>query len=152
MTDEELPVLTFDCDAGPDTAPVDLNTLVTSRLLIQANSGGGKSRALRYLLEQTFGQVQHFVFDPEGEYATLRERFAYVLAGPGADVSPMVRKLMRLGINAASDFDRSGMPKHYKVVQVSGVPWLKKRVSSPGEKPVSELRSERLSRILGSSE
>jgi hypothetical protein len=54
-------------------------------MLIQANSGGGKSRAIRQLLEQTHGRVQQLVLDPEGEFATLRERFDYVLAGRGAE-------------------------------------------------------------------
>lgn len=41
-----------------------------TRLLVQANSGGGKSWALWRFLEQTHGQVQHHVIDPEGEFAT----------------------------------------------------------------------------------
>lgn len=59
---------------------VDLDALVDTRLLVQANSGGGKSWCLRRLLEQTHGGVQHLVIDPEGEFASLREKFDYVLA------------------------------------------------------------------------
>ena len=58
----------------------DLEALVGSRLLVQANSGGGKSWCIRRLLEQTHGHVQHLVIDPEGEFASLRERYDYVLA------------------------------------------------------------------------
>jgi hypothetical protein len=36
----------------------DLDVLVDTRLLIQANSGGGKSRTIRRILEQTHGKVQ----------------------------------------------------------------------------------------------
>lgn len=68
------PVLTF-----------DLETLVSSRLLIQGSSGAGKSFLIRYLLEQTHGRIQQFVFDPEGEFSTLRERFDYVVASAGGD-------------------------------------------------------------------
>lgn len=57
-----------------------LETLVNTRLLIQANSGAGKSWAIRRLLEQTHGYVQHLVIDPEGEFASLRAKFDYVLA------------------------------------------------------------------------
>lgn len=57
-----------------------LDSLIDSRLLIQANSGGGKSYAVRKLLEMTHGAVQQIVIDPEGEFATLRERFDYVYA------------------------------------------------------------------------
>lgn len=63
-----------------DSLALDLDRLVDTRLLIQANSGGGKSWCLRRLLEQTHGRVQHLVIDPEGEFASLRERFDYVLA------------------------------------------------------------------------
>ena len=66
----------------------DLDRLIASRLLIQANSGGGKTRTIRRLLEQTHGKVQHLVIDPEGEYQTLRKRFDYVLAAPkGGDTA-----------------------------------------------------------------
>lgn len=66
--------------------PVDLPRLLETRLLVQANSGGGKSWALRRLLEQTAGHVQQIVLDPEGEFASLRERFDYIVCAPnGAD-------------------------------------------------------------------
>src|SRR5438067_9069033 len=65
-----------------DTVGIDLSTLVDTRLLVQANSGGGKSWLLRRLLEQTHGRVQHLVIDPEGEFASLREKYDYVLAAP----------------------------------------------------------------------
>jgi hypothetical protein len=58
----------------------DLEKLVDTRLLIQANSGGGKSWCLRRVLEQTHGHVQHLVIDPEGEFVSLREKFDYVYA------------------------------------------------------------------------
>lgn len=90
---------------------VDLEKLIASRMLIQANSGGGKSRAIRQLLEETHGKVQHLVIDPEGEFATLREKFDYVLAAKtGGDViaSPklarmLCRKLVELGASAVLD-------------------------------------------------
>lgn len=73
-----IPTLTYK-SSGPGHH-VDLDRLIASRCLIQANSGGGKSRAIRQLLEGTHGRVQHLVIDPEGEFATLREHFDYVLA------------------------------------------------------------------------
>jgi hypothetical protein len=56
--------------------------LLETRLLVQANSGGGKSWALRRILEQTATKVQQLVIDPEGEFATLREKFDYVICAP----------------------------------------------------------------------
>jgi hypothetical protein len=90
---------------------VDVDKLISSRMLIQADSGGGKSRALRQLLEETHGRVQQFVIDPEGEFSTLREKYAYVLAAKtGGDVlaSPktaklLCRRLMELGASAVLD-------------------------------------------------
>jgi len=77
------PLLTFDADARG--LHVELEQLVSSRLLIQGSSGAGKSWLIRYLLEQTHGRIQQFVFDPEGEFTTLRERFDYVVASAGGD-------------------------------------------------------------------
>ena len=66
------------------TIDIDLVRLIPSRLLVQANSGAGKSRTIRRLLEQTHGQVQQIVLDIEGDFATLRERYDYILASKGA--------------------------------------------------------------------
>lgn len=96
--------------SGGKNISLDLDTLVRTRLLIQASSGGGKSWALRRLLEQTHGKVQHIVLDPEGEFSTLREKFDYVLVGQGGDVSAdwrhaelLARRLMELGASAILD-------------------------------------------------
>lgn len=94
-----------------DDLRIDLPTLLETRLLVQANSGGGKSWALRRLLEQTARGVQQLVIDPEGEFATLRERFDYVIAAPrGADAvaSPQTaallsRRLLETGVSAILD-------------------------------------------------
>jgi DNA-binding winged helix-turn-helix (wHTH) protein len=65
---------------------LDLGRLVETRALIQANSGGGKSYVIRKLLEEAHGQVQIILLDVEGEFASLREKFDFVLAGKGGDV------------------------------------------------------------------
>src|SRR5258708_5871117 len=64
---------------------INLPKLIESRLLVQANSGGGKSWLIRRLLEQSHGKVQQIVLDPEGEFKTLREKYDYILAGKDAD-------------------------------------------------------------------
>jgi hypothetical protein len=89
----------------------DADRLVASRLLIQANSGGGKTRTLRRLLEQSHGRLQHLVIDPEGEYHTLREQFDYVLAAPsGGDTvahprtaAMLAERLLQLNVSAILD-------------------------------------------------
>jgi hypothetical protein len=66
---------------------LDLDALLRTRMLIQANSGKGKSWLLRRLAEQLFGKVQVIILDPEGEFATLREKFDYVLVGKGGETA-----------------------------------------------------------------
>lgn len=97
--------------AGEGAIGLNVERLVETRLLIQANSGGGKSWALRRLLEQTHGRLQHLVIDPEGEFATLRERFDYVLAAKsGGDTAAdpraarlLAEKLLELNVSAILD-------------------------------------------------
>lgn len=100
--------MTFTLGTG---VSVDLDMLINSRLLIQANSGAGKSWALRRLLESSHGKVQHLVLDPEGEFASLRERFDYVLAAKqGGDTLAdprtaklLAERLLELGASAILD-------------------------------------------------
>lgn len=94
---------------------IDVQRLVESRLLIQANSGGGKSWAIRRLLEQTYGACQHIVIDVEGEFHTLREKFDYVLAGQRGDcpatvqsAALLMRRLLELGVSAIVDIYELG--------------------------------------------
>lgn len=63
-----------------------LENLIDTRLLIQANSGGGKSWAIRKLLEVTHGKVHQIVLDIEGDFPSMREKFDYILAGKGGDI------------------------------------------------------------------
>lgn len=93
-----------------DDVTVDLPTLIDTRMLVQAQSGAGKSWMLRRLLEQTHGQVQQLVLDPEGEFATLREKYDYVIAGKGGDCAAdprsaklLARRLLELGVSAVCD-------------------------------------------------
>ncbi len=60
-------------------ALIDLEELLATRLLVQGNSGSGKSHLLRRLLEQSAGLVQQVVIDPEGDYVSLAERYGHVV-------------------------------------------------------------------------
>ncbi len=89
---------------------IDLTTLLSTRLLLQANSGGGKSWALRRLVEQAFGHIQIIIIDPEGEFSTLREQYGFVLVGQGGETPVDVRtarevaeKLLELNASAVCD-------------------------------------------------
>jgi hypothetical protein len=96
---------------GEPKLSVDVEALIDSRLLVQANSGGGKSWCLRRILEQTHGHVQQLVIDPEGEFGTLREKFDYVYAAKsGGDTAAdprsaklLAERLLELGVSAVLD-------------------------------------------------
>ena len=72
--------VSVDMGLGPAGEPVsvDLEELLATRLLVQGNSGSGKSHLLRRLLEKSAGQVQQVVIDPEGDFVTLGERYGHV--------------------------------------------------------------------------
>ncbi|MET0269384.1 MAG: ATP-binding protein [Sphingomonas sp.] len=69
-----------DMGQGPGGKPalVDLEELLATRLLVQGNSGSGKSHLLRRLLEGSAPWVQQIVIDPEGDFVTLADRFGHV--------------------------------------------------------------------------
>ncbi|GHD14725.1 helicase HerA domain-containing protein [Tianweitania populi] len=58
-------------------AELDLEELLATRLLVQGNSGSGKSHLLRRLLEQSAPWVQQCIIDPEGDFVTLADRFGH---------------------------------------------------------------------------
>ena len=60
-------------------ATLDLEELLATRMLVQGNSGSGKSHLLRRLLEQSAPWVQQAVIDPEGDFVTLGERFGHLV-------------------------------------------------------------------------
>ena len=71
---------------------LDIQKLIASRMLIAANSGGGKSWTLRRFLEQSNGQVQQIIIDIEGEFTTLREKYDnYMIAGKDWDIKIGIR-------------------------------------------------------------
>lgn len=92
---------------GPE---IDLAKLIDTRLLVQANSGGGKSWLIRRLLEQSHGQVQQIIIDLEGEFSTLREQYDYILAGKDGDTAAdprsaalLAKRLLELNVSAIID-------------------------------------------------
>ncbi|MBR1221653.1 ATP-binding protein [Bradyrhizobium sp. U87765 SZCCT0131] len=65
--------------AAGTAAAMDLEELLATRLLVQGNSGSGKSHLLRRLLEQSAPWVQQAIIDPEGDFVTLAERFGHLV-------------------------------------------------------------------------
>ncbi len=119
---------------GGEGVSLDALRLVDSRMLIQANSGGGKSWLLRKIAEQTGGRLQTVILDPEGEFATLRERVDFVLVGHGGDVpahpkmaSTLARELCELGTSAVVNL--SELKKHDRHLYVKS--FLNSLMSTP---------------------
>jgi hypothetical protein len=99
---------------GADCA-INVDKLVESKLLVQANSGAGKSWAIRRIIEQTYGKTQQIVIDHDGEYHTLREKFDFVLAGQKGDcpadiksAALLARRLLELNVSAIIDIYELG--------------------------------------------
>jgi len=65
-------------------AVMSLEELLATRLLVQGNSGSGKSHLLRRLIEQSAEAVQQVVIDPEGDFATLADSFGHVVIDAAA--------------------------------------------------------------------
>ncbi|TWG67537.1 MULTISPECIES: ATP-binding protein [unclassified Aminobacter] len=65
--------------AGSASVKVDLEELLATRLLVQGNSGSGKSHLLRRLLEQSAPWVQQCVIDPEGDFVTLADKYGHLV-------------------------------------------------------------------------
>tara|TARA_R110002020_G_scaffold110733_4_gene255807 strand:- start:103 stop:1617 length:1515 start_codon:yes stop_codon:yes gene_type:complete len=64
---------------GTAPATLDLEELLATRLLVQGNSGSGKSHLLRRLLEQSAPWVQQCIIDPEGDFTTLSDKFGHLV-------------------------------------------------------------------------
>jgi len=70
-------------DASGATATLDLEELLATRLLVQGNSGSGKSHLLRRLIEGSAQWTQQVILDPEGDFVTLADRFGHVAINAG---------------------------------------------------------------------
>ncbi|ARU15361.1 ATP-binding protein [Croceicoccus marinus] len=71
-------------DAHGADVRVDMEELLATRLLVQGNSGSGKSHLLRRLLEESAGMVQQIIIDPEGDFASLSDHFGHVVIDASA--------------------------------------------------------------------
>ena len=99
--------MTVAVDMGTDEkgAPVtiDLEELLATRLLVQGNSGSGKSHLLRRLLERSAGKVQQVVIDPEGDFVTLAGPYGHVVIEAGDySLAEVARVAARLREHRAS--------------------------------------------------
>ena len=81
-------------DGSP--ALLDLAELLATRLLVQGNSGSGKSHLLRRLLEQSAPLVQQAIIDPEGDFVSLSEQFGHVVVDAQCGEAELQRVALRV--------------------------------------------------------
>jgi uncharacterized protein len=93
---------------GGGKLELDLPMLADTRLLIQANSGGGKSWLLRLIAERA--AIQTIVLDNEGEFASLREAVDVLLVGGSGELPAnprhaalLARRLLEFKVSAVVD-------------------------------------------------
>lgn len=76
---------------GSGPAHMDLEELLATRLLVQGNSGSGKSHLLRRLLEQSAQWVQQCIIDPEGDFVTLSDKYGHLVVDATRTESELTR-------------------------------------------------------------
>lgn len=75
---------------------IDLAELLATRLLVQGNSGSGKSHLLRRLLEQSAPLVQQAIIDPEGDFVSLADQFGHVVVDAQCGEAELQRVALRV--------------------------------------------------------
>lgn len=115
---------------------IDLQKLLDTRLLLQAGSGGGKSYALRKLIESIGNKTQQIIIDPEGEFVTLREKFDFALVSKGGDIplslkyaETLAHKILETGISAIIDLYE--LQQHERILFVKR--FLQAMINAPKE-------------------
>ncbi|HEX8416989.1 MAG TPA: ATP-binding protein [Methylobacterium sp.] len=88
--------------ATGEPAEMDLEELLSTRLLVQGNSGSGKSHLLRRLLEQSAEWVQQAIIDPEGDFVSFAERFGHVVVDADRTPAELQRIAARIRRHRAS--------------------------------------------------
>ena len=90
-------------DRSGASVRIDVEELLATRLLVQGNSGSGKSHLLRRILEQSASVVQQVVIDPEGDFVSLAEPFGHVVVdGSAYDGTEIVKLAARIRQHRAS--------------------------------------------------
>lgn len=106
---------------GRVNVSMDLDVLVRTRALIQATSGGGKSFTMRRIIEQAYGKLPIIIYDPEQEFASLREKFGFVLVGTDGETPThpgsaelVIHRILELGASVIIDlYDLKPAARHH---------------------------------------
>lgn len=111
---ELIPQLHVSLDGpGNGRAALDLWTFMETRGLVVGGSRSGKTHMLYWLLQMTYGQVQHIVIDREADFVPLRGPYEYMVVGAEGDIpinlrssgaaGKLIREILRLRMNTIFD-------------------------------------------------
>ncbi|HYD06114.1 MAG TPA: ATP-binding protein [Reyranella sp.] len=90
-------------DHNGSPVTIDVEELLATRLLVQGNSGSGKSHLLRRILEESASIVQQVVIDPEGDFVTLADVFGHIVVdGAAYSAAELTRLAARIREHRAS--------------------------------------------------
>ena len=90
-------------DPSDKPITIDIEELLATRLLVQGNSGSGKSHLLRRVLEESAPIVQQIVIDPEGDFVTLADVFGHIVVdGAAYSAAELTRLAARIREHRAS--------------------------------------------------
>lgn len=132
----DVPVLSF--EPGPGLLPIDLDEMYRANTFIQGATRAGKSWMLRFLVEQLFGRVQQMLFDTEGEYASLTEKFDYALFSlktpvqiVPANAPLLIRRLLDMGTSAIFDLSDLSTLDQQEFVRLAATELLRLTTNDP---------------------
>ncbi|GLK76319.1 ATP-binding protein [Methylopila jiangsuensis] len=107
--------------ASGQRAVIDLEELLATRLLVQGNSGSGKSHLLRRLMEQSAPWVQQCVIDPEGDFVTLADAYGHVVvdaAGVERDLSLIADRVRRHRVSVVLNLEGLDVDRQMRAAAV----------------------------------
>lgn len=119
---------------GTHNVSLDLRVLLETRMLVTADSGGGKTFLLKRLCEQLFGKVPILIVDPEGEFAPLREKFGFVLCGKGGE-TPADPRSAALVAHKFLELQASAICDIYEMKPATRHEWVRRFVEALIEAP-----------------
>ena len=134
--------------SGGEPAKLDIEELLATRLLVQGNSGSGKSHLLRRLLEQSAQWVQQVIIDPEGDFVTLSDRFGHLVVDGERTEAELAGIANRIRIPVESDPDYTTVAG-YVIAALKRIPELGESFEANGWRfEVIDLDGRRIDKLL----
>ena len=151
--------LTLSLDPGPQRLWLNLPALRRTNTLVQGSTRAGKSYLVRWLCEQAFGQVQQLIFDVEGEYVSLTEKYDYALFSAETQVTPdpetaplLMRRLLETGNSAIFDLSEMDSPAQQRFTAAAAAELVRASPKEPRSVLVVIDEAQRLAPQAGQGE